>query len=168
MQLSIEIDMTAERAQKAVGMMRSVKKFYEETADKRVKAGALTAAQAQEKLFPLADALMIVGLVELEVTAAREPGLDDVREYEALESLPDAGPGVKGAGVKNVAAENEAECGDCRVPRCRFCGQPGKRAGGVKNAEGKFTERYYLCETAGCLAAKMRTPQPLGLFAGGK
>lgn len=73
---------------------------------------------------------------------------------------------AKGA-VKNVAKENEAECGDCRVPRCRFCDMPGKRAGGRKNLAGRTVERYYVCETEGCLAAKMKTPQPAKLFAGG-
>lgn len=29
-------------------------------------------------------------------------------------------------------------------------------------------ERYYICNTEGCFAAKMKTPQPLALFSGGK
>lgn len=69
--------------------------------------------------------------------------------------------------VKNVAKENEEACGDCRVPRCRFCDLPGKRAGGRKDLAGRTVERYYVCETEGCLAAKMRTPQPAKLFSGG-
>ena len=164
MKVTIDIDLTPERAQKAVGMMREAKVFYERTADARVKQGALTVAQASEKLEPIADALFIVGLVELAVTEASEPGLDQVPEYEALES--DLGAVVKSA-VKNVAAENEAECGDCRVPRCRFCDKPGKRAGGRKDLAGRTVERYYVCETDGCIAAKMRTPQPAKLFSGG-
>lgn len=164
MKVTIDIDLTPERAQKALGMMRDVKAFYEQTADKRVKTGALTLAQASAKLEPIADALVIVGLVELAVTEAAEPGLDQVAEYEALES--DLGAVVKSA-VKSVAAENEEECGDCRVPRCRFCDQPGKRAGGRKDQAGRTVERYYVCETAGCIAAKMATPQPAKLFAGG-
>lgn len=71
------------------------------------------------------------------------------------------------AAVKSVAAENAAECGDCRVPRCRFCDKPGKMVGGRKDSAGRMVERYYVCETAGCLAAKVRTPQPAKLFAGG-
>lgn len=70
--------------------------------------------------------------------------------------------------VKNVAKENSEACGDCRIPRCRFCEQPGERAGGLKNPEGKITERYYICKTPGCIAAKEKTPQPLRLFSGGK
>lgn len=164
MKVTIDIDLTAERAQKAVGMMREAKAFYERTADARVKQGALTLAQASQKLEPIADALFIVGLVELAVTEASEPGLDQVNEYEALE--PDLGVDVKTA-VKNVAAENEAECGDCRVPRCRFCDQPGKRSGGRKDGGGRVVERYYVCETVGCIASKMKTPQPAKLFSGG-
>jgi hypothetical protein len=159
--ISIEIDVTAERAQKAVGMMREVKKFYEETADARMRQGKLTLVQAAERLEPIADALLIVGVVELAVTEASEPGLDEVAEFEAF-----TGVAVKGV-CKNVAAENEAACGDCRVPRCRFCDQPGTRAGGRKDGAGRIVERYYVCETDGCIAAKMRTPQPAKLFAGG-
>lgn len=70
--------------------------------------------------------------------------------------------------LKNVAKENAEACGDCRVPRCRFCDQPGKRAGGRKDGAGRTVERYYVCETEGCIAAKMRTPQPMLLFSGGK
>jgi hypothetical protein len=69
--------------------------------------------------------------------------------------------------IKSVAKENEDECGDCRIPRCRFCDQPGTRAGGRKDGAGRTVERYYVCKTAGCIAAKMATPQPMGLFAGG-
>ena len=164
MKITIEIDVTAERAQKAVGMMREVKKFYEQTADARVKQGALTLVQASQKLEPIADALLIVGVVELAVTEASEPGLDEVPEYEALEA--DLGA-VARLAVKNVAAENEAACGDCRVPRCRFCDQPGKRQGGRKDLAGRTVERYYVCETEGCIASKMKTPQPARLFSGG-
>lgn len=148
MKVTLDIDLTPERAQKAVGMMREAKAFYERTADARVKQGALTLAQAAEKLEPMADALIIVGLVELAVTEAAEPGLDEVQEYEALEA--DLGAVARTA-VKNVAAENEAECGDCRVPRCRFCDQPGKRKGGRKDLAGRTVERYYVCETDGCI-----------------
>lgn len=164
MQLTIDIDLTPERAQKAVGMMREAKAFYERTADARVKQGALTLAQASEKLEPMADALFIVGLVELAVTEAAEPGLDDVHEYEALET--DIGAVARTA-LKSVAAENEAECGDCRTPRCRFCDQPGARAGSRKDGAGRIVERYYVCKTSGCLAAKIGQPQPLALFTGG-
>lgn len=164
MNVTIEIDLTAERAQKALGMMREVKSFYERTADARVKQGALTLCQASEKLAPIADALLIVGLVELAVTAACEPGLDQVPEFEDLsKGIAEAEP----MPCKSVAKENEEECGDCRVPRCRFCGKPGKRAGGIKNGAGRTVERYYVCETEGCVAAKMRVPQPGKLFAGG-
>ncbi len=70
--------------------------------------------------------------------------------------------------LKNVAKENTDECGDCRIPKCRFCDQPGTRAGGRKDGAGRMVERYYICNTEGCLAAKMKTPQPMALFAGGK
>lgn len=72
------------------------------------------------------------------------------------------------ATLKNVAKENAEACGDCRVPRCRFCDHPGGRSGGLKNASGKIIERYYVCQTPGCIAAKMATPQPASIFAGGK
>jgi|GEM_PF-5837236 len=72
------------------------------------------------------------------------------------------------AALKNVAKENAEECGDCRVPRCRFCDLPGKRSGGRKDESGRTVERYYICQTPGCIAAKVRTPQPLALFSGGK
>lgn len=70
--------------------------------------------------------------------------------------------------LKNVAKENEEACGDCRIPRCRFCEKPGERAGGLKDTGGRITERYYICKTPGCIAAKEKTPQPLRLFSGGK
>lgn len=70
--------------------------------------------------------------------------------------------------LKNVAKENEEACGDCRIPRCRFCEKPGERAGGLKDTGGRITERYYICKTPGCIAAKQKTPQPLRLFSGGK
>ena len=70
--------------------------------------------------------------------------------------------------LKNVAKENEESCGDCRIPKCRFCDMPGTRAGGRKDGAGRTVERYYICKTAGCLAAKMATPQPMSLFSGGK
>ncbi len=70
--------------------------------------------------------------------------------------------------LKNVAKENADACGDCRIPKCRFCDQPGTRAGGRKDGAGRTVERYYICNTEGCLAAKMKTPQPLALFSGGK
>lgn len=70
--------------------------------------------------------------------------------------------------LKNVAKENANSCGDCRIPKCRFCDQPGTRAGGRKDGAGRTVERYYICNTEGCLAAKMKTPQPLALFSGGK
>jgi hypothetical protein len=69
--------------------------------------------------------------------------------------------------IKNVAKENSDDCGDCRIPKCRFCDQPGTRAGGRKDGAGRMVERYYICNTEGCLAAKMKTPQPMALFAGG-
>ena len=163
MKVTIEIDCTAERAQKAVGMMREVKAFYEQTADQRLKQGKLTLVQAAERLEPIADALLIVGVVELAVTEASEPGLDEVAEFEAFSGKD--GAAAKGV-LKSVAAENEAACGDCRVPRCRFCGQPGTRSGGRKDGAGRTVERYYVCATDGCIAAKMRTPQPARLFAG--
>jgi hypothetical protein len=72
------------------------------------------------------------------------------------------------AALKNVAKENAEECGDCRVPRCRFCDLPVKRSGGRKDESGRTVERYYVCQTPGCIAAKVRTPQPLALFSGGK
>ncbi len=74
---------------------------------------------------------------------------------------------AKGA-VKNVAAENKAACGDCRVPRCRFCNEPGERAGGMKDTGGRITERYYICKTPNCIAAKAKVPQPARLFTGGE
>lgn len=70
--------------------------------------------------------------------------------------------------VKDVAKENAEACGDCRVPRCRFCDQPGGRSGGRKDAGGKIVERYYVCQTPNCIAAKMATPQPAKLFTGGE
>lgn len=70
--------------------------------------------------------------------------------------------------LKNVAKENEEACGDCRIPRCRFCEKPGERAGGLKDTGGRITERYYICKTPGCIAAKEKTPQPLRLFSGGQ
>lgn len=165
MKLEIEIDITAERVQKALGMMREVKEFYEATADKRVKGGAMTLEQASAKLEPIADALMIVGVVELAVAMAVEPGIDEAVEYADLaKDLAE----TLGSGPKAVAKENAEECGDCRVPRCRFCDQPGTRAGGRKDATGRIVERYYVCETEGCIAARMRTPQPMLLFSGGK
>lgn len=69
--------------------------------------------------------------------------------------------------LKNVAKENAEECGDCRIPRCRFCGKPGERAGGRKDGAGRTVERYYICKTEGCIAAKVKTPQPMRLFSGG-
>jgi len=170
MKVTVEIDVTAERAQRAVGMMRDVKKFYEETADARMKQGKLNLVQAAEKLEPIADALLIVGAVELAITEASEPGLDEVAEYEALAGEVQSGNAVTlpKAVLKSVAAENEAACGDCRVPRCRFCDQPGERSGGRKDGAGRTVERYYVCKTAGCIAAKMATPQPMALFSGGK
>lgn len=71
------------------------------------------------------------------------------------------------ATLKNVAKENEEACGDCRIPRCRFCEKPGERAGGLKDTGGRITERYYICKTPGCIAAKHKTPQPMRLFSGG-
>ena len=146
-------------------MMREVKAFYEQTADKRVKGGAMTLEQASAKLEPIADALVIVGVVELAVAMANEPGLDETVEYADLaKGLAE----TLGAGPKSVAKENAEACGDCRVPRCRFCDQPGERAGGRKDGSGRTVERYYICKTAGCISAKMATPLPMGLFSGGK
>jgi hypothetical protein len=164
MTVTLEIDLTPERAQKAVGMMREVKAFYEKTADTRLKQNALTLVQAAERLEPIADALLMVGALELALTEAAEPGLDQVEEYAYLAAEPAA---AARAAVKDVAAENEAECGDCSVPRCRFCDQPGTRAGGLKDAGGRMTERFYVCKTAGCAAASIKVPQPARLFTGG-
>ena len=69
--------------------------------------------------------------------------------------------------LHNVAKENAAACGDCRVPRCRFCGEPGERTAGRKDLAGRTVEHYYVCKTAGCIAAKMGAPAPAKIFAGG-
>lgn len=69
--------------------------------------------------------------------------------------------------IKNVAKENAEECGDCRIPKCRFCDKPGKRKGGRKDLSGKTVEHYYVCTTDDCLAQRTGIPQPLSLFAGG-
>jgi hypothetical protein len=74
---------------------------------------------------------------------------------------------AKGA-VKAVAKENAEACGDCRVPRCRFCNAPGERAGGRKDGSGRTVERYYVCRTENCIAARAKVPQPAKIFAGGE
>lgn len=97
---------------------------------------------------------------------------DDADEA-ADEAARSARPVVKTTGwpttggvVKAVAKENAEACGDCRMPKCRFCGQPGERAGARKDGLGRIVERYYVCKTAGCLAARVGQPQPTALFAG--
>ena len=104
--------------------------------------------------------------VESAVTA---PNPFDEDTEEEVAAKRDAAEILKNiATLKNVAKENAEECGDCRIPKCRFCDMPGTRAGGRKDGSGRTVERYYICKTAGCLAAKMATPQPMGLFSGGK
>jgi hypothetical protein len=162
----IEIDLSPERAQRAVGAMREVKKFYESTADTRIKQGKLSLELASEKLEPIADALLIVVVAELALTEAAEPGLEEAEEFADLSAKAEPAQIAK-AVCRDVTAENEAECGDCRKPRCRFCDAAGKRVAGRKDVSGRTVEWYYLCQTAGCIAAKERTPQPLRSFAGG-
>lgn len=99
--------------------------------------------------------------VESTARTAPNPFFDESEEPPAPWEAP------KGT-LKNVAKENEDACGDCRIPKCRFCDQPGTRAGGRKDGSGRTVERYYICKTAGCIAAKMATPQPMALFSGGK
>jgi len=69
--------------------------------------------------------------------------------------------------VRDVAAENAEADQEEKTPLCRFCEKPGTRSGERKDEAGRVIERYYVCGTAGCLAAKVRTPQPARLFAGG-
>lgn len=97
--------------------------------------------------------------VDSAVTAPN-PFADDPEQPAPWEAPKDS--------LKNVAKENAEECGDCRIPRCRFCEKPGERAGGRKDGAGRTVERYYVCKTAGCIAAKLATPQPMALFSGGK
>lgn len=94
---------------------------------------------------------------------APNPFEDDGDEQEAPAPYE-----VPAGTLKSVAAENKAECGDCRKPRCRFCDLPGKMIGGRKDGLGRMVERYYVCETEGCIASKMKTPQPARLFTGGQ
>ena len=104
------------------------------------------------------DLRRALGGVESAVTVPN-PFADESEEPPAPWEAPKAA-------LKNVAKENAEECGDCRIPRCRFCEKPGERAGGRKDGAGRTVERYYVCKTAGCIAAKMATPQPAVLFAG--
>lgn len=99
--------------------------------------------------------------VESTARTSPNPFFDESEEPAAPWEAP------KGT-LKNVAKENEEACGDCRIPRCRFCEKPGERAGGLKDTGGRITERYYICKTPGCIAAKEKTPQPLRLFSGGQ
>ena len=103
--------------------------------------------------------------VESAVTA---PNPFDEDTEDEIAAKRDAAEILKNiATLKNVAKENAEACGDCRKPRCRFCDQPGRRVAGIKDTGGTVTDWYYLCETEGCIAAKMRTPQPLRQFTGG-
>jgi hypothetical protein len=156
----------AARADAALEALRGVKAWYEQTAEKRLKSGAMTLGQVSERLQPIGDAINICGMVSLAIAEAEEPGLDELSEYADLAAdLPKTD---LAAGCKAVAKENEEACGDCRIPKCRFCGNPGTRAGGIKNASGRTVERYYVCETPDCVAAQMKVPQPAKLFAGGE
>lgn len=109
----------------------------------------------------LRRALRIADGLEQPLSEAPVPD-DGEEEDEGGQVFVDAG-----AVIKNVSKENAEACGDCRAPRCRFCDKPGTRAGGRKDGAGRTVERYYVCETAGCIAAKIKTPQPMGLFSGG-
>ena len=171
MQVTIDAgDIGGERIELVCLELRRLKAWHEDVIGKRMREGKVTMEQASGMLRPLGDALNLCGLIGLAVAEASAPGLADVQEYESLAAAPEvktAGWPVTGGVIKNVAAENEASCGDCRVPRCRFCDQPGQRAGARKDGLGRIVERYYTCATEGCIAAKVKTPQPTKLFSGG-
>lgn len=121
-------------------------------------------------LWRLREDLRAALATEVEVPAEANPF--DGEEEETPEAPPPAPRTaaawpVTGGVVKDVSAENaEADSAE-KTPRCRFCEQPGKRAGARKDGLGRIVERYYVCETEGCIAAKARTPQSAGVFSGG-
>jgi hypothetical protein len=74
---------------------------------------------------------------------------------------------IAAGAVKDVAKENAEADRDEKTPLCRFCDQPGKRAGERKDGLGRIVERYYVCRTKGCIADKNKVPQPSRIFSGG-
>lgn len=152
--LTIDVyDITEERADEAVNLLRRIKRDCE----------AMIACGGRQDgidLNAVTDALTLCSAASL---ALAEPaGAADGARRPEDRPAPQAA-----SALIDVAGENAEACGDCRVPRCRFCDRPGKRVAGVKHADGRVIEHYYLCETAGCIAAIAKTPQPLRLFAGG-
>lgn len=161
--LNIDIyDLTEERCEAAVLLLRKLKRDVE---------GAIACVGRQDgiDLQAVTDALLICSSASLSFSEPEHVGTEKhVPLAKAETEVKTTGWPVTGGVVKNVAKENAEECGDCRIPRCRFCDAPGKRAGVRKDGLGRIVERYYVCETEGCLAAKVKTPQPANLFSGGK
>lgn len=160
--LNIDLyDIDEARAEAAVLLMRKIKRDVE---------GAIACVGRQDgiDLATITDALTICSAVSLAFSEPTRVGTDKHVPAPTVDApCADLFEHAKSTTLKNVAKENAESCGDCRIPRCRFCEQPGERAGGLKNPEGKITERYYICKTPGCIAAKVKTPQPMRLFSGG-
>ena len=154
------------RAEAAVAELRKLKAWYEQTAEKRVKAGTHTLEQVSKLMEPVGDALTLCGMVSVEMAQEDEPKEGGLYGAEPQPEFVTPGWPVTGSVCKDVSAEMAAEDRDVKTPACRFCGEPGKRHGARKDGFGRIAERYYVCETAGCLANKVKTPQPARIFAG--
>ena len=156
MQVTIDIgDITEPRMEAAVSELRKLKAWYEERGQKTIKAGTHTLEQVSALIQPLGDALHVCGMVSLCMAEEPEAATEEYSEIRA------AARSV----CKSVAKENAAEDRDVKTPLCRFCEQPGKRAGERKDFEGKVAERYYVCVTEGCIAQRTGVPQPVKLFS---
>lgn len=165
MRITIEIgDITEDRINKAVDDLERIKDWYGRTAQQQ-KMSALDLAA---KLEPIGDAIAICGRVSLAVAEAAEQSLDDVAEFEAF-----AGPAAKTVVPRQTkptplrATEPAANEDTEPMPLCRFCDQPGTRAGGRKDEFGRVVEKYYECHTKGCIAERTG-PLPADAFSGGQ